>query len=103
MNGTKYFFQDRAALMRSAAESAETPQFHTARLRAATGYDALAEKAEREKTRDEKPKQLFFAWGLRLLTGCLPMSDNLAGLTKYHHYSLLRLIYKSRLGGFECD
>ena len=56
MNGTKYFFQDRAALMRSAAESAETPQFHTARLRAATGYDALAEKAEREKTRDEKPK-----------------------------------------------
>ena len=47
MNGTKYFFQDRAALMRSAAESAETPQFHT---------DALAEKAEREKTRDEKPK-----------------------------------------------
>jgi len=56
LNGTKYFFQDRAALMRSAAESAETPQFHTARLRAATGYDALAEKAEREKTRDEKPK-----------------------------------------------
>ena len=56
LNSTKYFFQDRAALMRSAAESADTPQLHTARLRAAAGYDALAEKAEREKTRDEKPR-----------------------------------------------
>ena len=50
------FLQDRAALMRSAAENAETPQLHTARLRAAAGYDALAEKAEREKTPDENRK-----------------------------------------------
>ncbi len=57
MNSAKYFFQDRAALLRSAAaENIETPQLNTARLRAAAGYDALAEKAEREERRDEKRK-----------------------------------------------
>lgn len=63
MNSTKYYFQDRAALLRSAAESAETPQRHTACLRAAAGYDALAEKAEQENAmpagaRSPQPSQL---------------------------------------------
>ena len=53
MNSTKYYFRDRAAYMRSVAQNAPTPQLRTACFRAATGYDALAEKAEKDVAQDD--------------------------------------------------
>ena len=53
MNSTKYYYRDRAAYMRSVAQNAPTPQLRTACFRAATGYEALAEKAANDPGQDE--------------------------------------------------
>ena len=45
MDKTKYYFLDRAAYMRGLAQEAETPQLRNSCLKAATEYEALAEKA----------------------------------------------------------
>lgn len=54
MNETKYYYLDRAALLRGLAEEAQTPQLRKSCLKAAADYDDLAEKAEMEEFRPDR-------------------------------------------------